>query len=110
MIELKNIPETSSIKVTSAGVALPKRPAKYVLLSNWNCENVADLTLKEPAASAFVIEELGFEVFWGFGSAYGHQLFPSQTTPFLIPVTDLSDIVLRCREGVEVIVCYSFWN
>jgi hypothetical protein len=97
--------ESSSIKVIDSGVALPNRPARFVMLSNWNVENRELFTKKSTGAT---IEAANEEVYWGFHGVYAHQLFQSQTTP-LIPVVNLSDIRIRSRAYSVIYVWYSYF-
>lgn len=108
--------ESSAVKVDERGVSLPNRPARFVMMSNWNVENNSNFTYKsgtESAGSRAVTEAAyggaGAEVLWGFRGTYAHQLFAGQTT-ILIPITNLEDICLRTRPGQSVTIWYSFFE
>ena len=96
--------QSSAIKVTAAGVTLPEQAARFVMLSNWNAEDRANLTVKSD--SGVSSED---SVFYGFGGVYAHELFPGATT-ILLPLTNLNQLALRCRTGKEITIWFSsFW-
>ena len=96
--------ETFSILVNSGGDSLRNLEATGVILSNWNAENNESLALR---GATSLIETDEIEIFWGYNGTYGHQLFPSQTVPFIIPVNNAAEISLRCRTGQEFEIWYS---
>jgi len=102
--QAEGVGQSSSIVATPAGVRLPKQPAKYVILSNWNVANDAAFTRK---AATDIMEALEEEVYWGFNGVYAHQLFPGRSTE-LIPVNDLSQICIRSRPSENIVVWFSW--
>lgn len=113
---LCNIAEShsSTIKVTPEGVTLPKIPADFIKLANWNVEDDEVFAYKEsdlpppPDGGNRPTVEQGIEVFYGFDGVFAHQLFPSSESEFL-PIKSLSDISLRCREGQIIRIKYSYF-
>jgi len=110
--------ESGSITVTDKGVTLPKRAARFVMLSNWNTDGSSELNFRDDGSNNLASDggvdmnvsgASGLEVIWGFGGTFAHQLFAGQTTP-LIPIADLQDVCLRCRTGSQVTIWYSFFS
>lgn len=100
---------SSSFLCTGQLQRLPSNPCRLVLLSNWNVS--VDVAQTYDALSTDdLYENAGFEIYYGFRGVIAHQLFPSQSSPFL-PVNNTDQISVRVREGAaDRHVWFSWFN
>lgn len=100
---------SSSFLCSMALRRLPSNPCKFVLLSNWNAS--VDIVQSYDALSADdLYENAGFEIYYGFRGVIAHQLFPSQSSPFL-PVSNTDQISVKVRQGAaDRYVWFSWFN
>lgn len=67
------------------------------MLSNWNASvNIAQTY--DALSGDDLYENAGFEIYYGFRGVIAHQLFPSQSSPFL-PVSNTNLITVKVREA-----------
>jgi hypothetical protein len=76
--------------------SLPDVPCDAVLISNWNVGDDKHDTGKNLTNAPNTDVTLLGEIYWGFDGKPAHQLFISQMTPFLIPVSNANQISIRC--------------
>jgi hypothetical protein len=80
--------------------SLPDMPCDAVLISNWNVSDDTKDVRFNTTNTANTDISLNAEIYWGFVGKAAHQLFTSQTTPFLIPVSNANQISIRCSPKV----------
>lgn len=98
----------SSILVDENSLRLPHQPCRYALLANWNTQNEPSFSYKSLSGSG-LYEDGGYEIYYGFNGVFVAQLFPSQNSG-LLPISNLDQICVRSRPGVNVQLWYAwFW-
>lgn len=89
-------------------VRLPDQPCRFVMLSHFNVLNNAAYSFRTVSGDS-LYENAGEEIYYGFHGILTGQLFPSQNTG-LLPVSNLNQICLQGRPGVEATIWYSWFS
>lgn len=119
--EFQGIAESIPVKVTDEIKQLPRLDKKIagVILHNLTVTDNPIPTNKPQVEEAMQTSALqyggsgssgtvaGTEIFYGFG-ALSRQLFAGQSSEF-IPINDVSQIVVKCRENIEITIWYDIF-
>jgi hypothetical protein len=98
---------TETVKVSPESQKLDPKDADFIMLSNNNSVDDGVDSKTIPVTLSYDTSDL--EIYFGFAENPQHQLFPTQTTQ-LIPISNASDISVRCVEGKTRVLSYSLFK
>lgn len=103
---------TADLPAIAAGLAtgivrLPDQPCRLVQLHNWNVGDDTSFTAKATAGGALVEDDLQ-EIYYGFNGKFCGQIFQGRSSE-IMPINNLSQIIVRSRPAQSGKVYYSWW-